>query len=203
MPKREGAFVPMESLSRVQRLRAEGVITSDPEQRPYEFQTYWYKHAGQHVRGKTVLDAGAGMGYGKRLLEAAGAAHVDCFDRVSLVPWVRVGDIGDYGDASYDWAVSMDVIEHVEDDEDFLHNLKRVAREGVFFSTPNWLYFKVVNEHHRREYTPQELRQLVERHGPWSEVAFFGGDAVCAITDRVGGLPDDDGACNFGVLLRK
>jgi len=193
MPKREGAFVPMEGLSRAAR------VVQD-----HEFQTYWYQHVGQFVSGKTVLDAGAGMGYGRRILDAAGAMNVECYDLVSLVPWVKVGRIEDYPPYHADWVVAMDVIEHVENDENFLWHMVRVAREAVFFSTPNWNVFHALNAHHRREYTPAELRALIAKYRHlYESVGFWTGDEHSVIAPAPPeGPPDDSMACNFGVLLR-
>jgi 2-polyprenyl-3-methyl-5-hydroxy-6-metoxy-1,4-benzoquinol methylase len=190
MPKRDGAFVPMESIPLAQRVSVD-----------HEFQTYWYQHVGQFVSGKTVLDAGAGMGYGRRILNAAGALNTECYDLVSLVPWVHSAKIEDYPSSHFDFAVAMDVIEHVENDVDFLQHLLRVAREAIFFSTPNWNVFRCQNAHHRREYTPRELRALIAM-APWRAVHFWTGDEHCCIADRGDvGPADDDMCCNFGVML--
>jgi len=191
MPTRVGNFFAMENLPLAARVSVDR-----------EFQTYWYQHVSQWTSGKRVLDAGAGMGYGRRILNGAGALTTESFDLVSLVPWVKQGRIEDYGLGTFDWVVSMDVIEHVEDDVAFLRNMLRVACEAVFFSTPNWNVFHAQNEHHRREYTPAELRTLLTTV-PWRDVHFWTGDEHCSITDRGRAIPDDDMACNFGVLLWK
>lgn len=192
MPEQKGAFVAMETLPLAARIGQDR-----------EFQAYWYEHVGQFVSGKRVLDAGAGMGYGRRIMNASGALSVTSFDLVSLVPWVVQGSIEDYAAGAFDWVVSMDVIEHVDDDLAYLKHLLRVASEAVFFSTPNWNVFHCGNEHHRREYTPKELGQLIASV-PWSTAHFWTGDEHCVITDRgIRRPPDDDMCCNFGVLLRK
>lgn len=193
MPRRVGEFVPMESLPMEERISADR-----------EFQAYWYRHASSYCLGKRVLDAGAGMGYGRRLLLDGGARDVDCFDVVSLVPWVDEGTIDVYTDGSFDVVVAMDVIEHVEDDVAFLAGLLRVARERVFFSTPNWLIFQAQNAHHRREYTPRELLDLIRSFpNQISSFKIWGGDEHCVISLRGSELSDDDRSLNFGVLLEK
>jgi 2-polyprenyl-3-methyl-5-hydroxy-6-metoxy-1,4-benzoquinol methylase len=193
MPRRVGAFIPLESLPRAKR------VLSD-----HEFQACWYQHVSPLAVGKSVLDMGAGMGYGRRIMNAAGAMLVECCDLVSLVPWVKVGRIEDYPSSSFDLVVAMDVIEHVEDDVAFLAGMLRVAREAVFFSTPNWNVFHANNVHHRREYTPEELMTLVGSFaGQWTGLSYWGGDEHFSITPREETLPPDDACCNFGVLLRK
>lgn len=192
MPEQKGKFFGMEDLPRAARIAVD-----------HEFQAYWYQHVGGFIPGKAVLDAGAGMGYGRRILNASGALSVTSFDLVALVPWVTVGKIEDYPDQGFDWVVSMDVIEHVDDDVAYLRHMLRIAREAVFFSTPNWNVFHCQNEHHRREYTPKELRELLAAV-PWSGMHIWTGDVHCAITDRERApLTDDDMCCNFGVLLWK
>lgn len=193
MPKRVGEYIPMETLPKEQRIREDR-----------EFQVVWYKLAGGVATKSSVLDVGAGMGYGDRVLRTAGASHVESFDRVSLVPWVKLAELDDYLDESFDYVVAMDVIEHVTDDVRFLGHLLRIARKGVFFSTPNWLVFQAQNKHHFREYTPEELVALIGQFkAQWRQVRFWTGDEHHQITDCGSQLPLDTRACNFGVLLER
>lgn len=193
MPERVGEIVPMETLPRGQRMQVDG-----------QFQACWYRCAGQFVVGRTVLDAGAGTGYGQAILMAAGAARVESYDLVALAPWVRVSRIEDYPDLSFDYVLSMDVIEHTPDSSAFLGHLLRVAKVGVFFSTPNWLFSKAMNPHHYREFTPQELLSLLAAHHvAWKRSRYWLGNARYEMIPVVGALPLDTVECNFGVLLEK
>lgn len=198
MPKRArlDEFVPMEMLPRAHRVAEDR-----------EFQTSWYQLAGQLITGQcptcTVLDAGAGMGYGQRILERAGL-KVESFDLVSLVAWVKRATLDDYATASFDYVLSMDVIEHVPDDMRFLGHLLRIARRGVFFSTPNWNVFGAKNPHHYREYTPAELIALVAAFKPyWRTARFWSGDEHSRVAPFDGQPPVDTRVCNFGVFLEK
>lgn len=151
-----------------------------------EFQAHWYKHLSTLVEGKTVLDAGAGVGYGLDILRGT-AAEVEGFDLVSVTAAVKVGKIESYPTGSWDWVTALDVIEHVEADEEFLLHMLRVAREGVFFSTPNWNVSKAVNQFHVREYTPVELRDLIARMGftePWQDHQIWVSNHELVITTR-------------------
>jgi len=102
----------------------------------HEFQAHWYQHVTEMVRGKSVLDAGTGSGYGLSILREGEASRVEGFD-VAELPGVKKAAIQDYSDRSFDWVLAIDVIEHVEDDREFLRQLLRVSREVVFLTTPN------------------------------------------------------------------
>jgi SAM-dependent methyltransferase len=109
----------------------------------------------------SVLDVGAGTGYGLEILAAAGAAPSFGIDPLPLREYISPIPVAACASKSYDVVVACDVIEHVEDDRAFLADLLRVARKFVFLSTPNWNYSRAKNEYHAREYTPWELLDLV------------------------------------------
>lgn len=73
-------------------------------------------------------------------------------------------------DASYDAVVSIEVIEHVLEDEKFVENIAKVIREGgwAYFTTPNGDYIKNEgpgsNPDHVRHYTRQELEHLLKKY---------------------------------------
>ena len=86
---------------------------------------------------------------------------------------VRLGDATQripFDDASFDLVTALDVIEHVDEDEAILREAYRVLRpNGILtISTPAfmglWSYNDVLNGHKHR-YTPQELRERIERAG--------------------------------------
>ncbi len=150
MPRREKPVVRMERLT--------------PETRamlPNECQRYWYELASEYVRGLSVVDVGSGTGYGMKILASGGASSVAGIDLLPAGPGVELRDVADVPDGAYDVATCLDVIEHVEDDADFLGHLLRVSRRAAFFSTPNWDRFHCANPFHVREYTADELRALI------------------------------------------
>jgi len=151
MPDRTGGFTPIESLPLDERLAIDR-----------DWQAHWYRHIGQLAAPRSVFDAGAGTGYGLSILRAAGCAQVAGFDVVDIGPEVVKASIADYGRGSWDWVIAVDVIEHIQNDKLFLENLLRVAREGVFITTPNWNVSQAENVYHVREYTPLELQELIE-----------------------------------------
>lgn len=75
------------------------------------------------------------------------------------------------GAASFDAAVAVEVIEHVDDDEGFVRNLARVVRPGgpVVLTTPNGDARPVHGADHRRHYRRDQLIKLVT---PYFDVVF-------------------------------
>lgn len=108
------------------------------------------------ARGARVADVGAGNGYfsqalGERL-RARGldpAAHLAACDvvpqefRYAAVRCAPIGADGrlPFDDASFDAVVSIEVVEHVENQFAFLRELARIARPGatLLVTTPNTL----------------------------------------------------------------
>lgn len=116
-------------------------------------------------RGESCLDVGGGMGRGREILLRK-TNNVRAIDKdPRLVEFgVETGCIEDEGDALYDWVVSVDVVEHIEDDAGFMRHLVRVAKKGVFLATGNVEHHPDRNwPYHAREYTPSNLRNLVRR----------------------------------------
>lgn len=80
-----------------------------------------------------------------------------------------IGDLP-YEDGRFDLISALDIIEHVENDEQAMRELTRVAAPGarILLSTPlhpeYWTRFDEIVGHYRR-YTPNSLFALLERHG--------------------------------------
>jgi len=75
---------------------------------------------------------------------------------------------------SYDLAVAIEVIEHVEDDDAFVAGLYRVLRpHGRFLlTTPNGDFVTNRNPDHKRHYHKTELESLLHRYFLDSQVEF-------------------------------
>jgi SAM-dependent methyltransferase len=115
-----------------------------------------YTFAARLARGKRVLDAGCGAGYGSAEL-ARSAEHVVGMDRApEAIEFARANYPGDnlsfeegscealpHADASFELVVAFEVIEHLEDWRGFLREAHRVlAPNGqLVVSTPNKLYY--------------------------------------------------------------
>lgn len=129
-------------------------------------QMGWYHLAATFAAGKTVLDVGCGMGMGLRALRAAAKSAMgqDMDERLASTD-VVVEPISRFPDKSYDLVVCVDVIEHVEEDRDFLADLCRIARDSVFVSTPLSYAGRKIWPYHVREYRAREFLDLIRPHG--------------------------------------
>ncbi|MGQ9771550.1 MAG: class I SAM-dependent methyltransferase [Thermogutta sp.] len=152
-----------------------------------------YEWAAAMVADKVVVDAACGTGYGSAMLARAGAKKVIGVDLAAEAmeragTYIRhglefvLGSVTDlpFPDATFDVYVSFETIEHVEDDEAFLREARRVIKpEGMLLlSTPNRLLTnprlppqgKPFNRYHVREYTRDELLDLVAKYFSSCEV---------------------------------
>ena len=75
---------------------------------------------------------------------------------------MEVPPIG-FADESFDYVISFQVIEHIKRDKEFVKEVSRVLRKGGKFivSTPNAPMSLTRNPWHIREYTEQQLRDLL------------------------------------------
>lgn len=146
-------------------------------------QLGWYRFASRFVRGKTVLDVGCGLGQGLDILKQnARQARGQDLDARLRRPDVTIVPLEDIASKSVDMVVSIDVIEHVEDDEGFVRHLGRIAREAIFVTTPNWSVTRCTWPYHLREYTPRELADLLGRVG---RVQLFKGNGPGTLVHHV------------------
>jgi len=188
MPRRDGDTMRMELLPMEERLKE-----------PDRCQGYWYDLVARRVKGLSVVDVGAGTGYGLPILASGGASRVVGIDPLPAGPGIEKGLADALPDGSFDVAAAMDVIEHVEDDAMFLKQLLRIARKAVFLSTPNWDRFHCDNRFHFREYTADELTVLLAGHRT---------EAWCIDDQTTSHLPwrtprPDARATNFGIWIWK
>jgi SAM-dependent methyltransferase len=153
-------------------------------------ENYWFRrHQAMYAalrercRGAVVLEAGCGEGYGADLLadvasavlaldyDATAAAHAARrYPRVA----VARGNLVAFPvrDGRCDVVVSLQVIEHLWEQERFLRECRRVLRPGgvLLVSTPNRITFSPgrdtpLNPFHTRELSATELAGLVRGAG--------------------------------------
>ena len=69
-------------------------------------------------------------------------------------------------DNTYDWIITFQVIEHIENDDLFIKEIHRVLKPGgkVIITTPNKKLSLTRNPWHAREYLPKELQNLLEKY---------------------------------------
>ncbi|HMD51218.1 MAG TPA: class I SAM-dependent methyltransferase, partial [Solirubrobacteraceae bacterium] len=168
--------------------------------REYELQTHraedrhwWYRGRRSVIEGLVsglglppsvrILDAGCGSG--RNMVELARHGTVTgvelsetsaCLARGRDAGEVVEGSVLEmpFADDSFDLAVSLDVIEHLEDDFGALRELRRTVTPGgaLLVTVPayQWLWsgHDVINHHYRR-YTRRSLQRVAERAG-WRQV---------------------------------
>ena len=136
----------------------------------YQRSVLAYHHAAEIISGD-VLEIGTGTGYGIDILapKCKKFITVDKFVQPSVTEadnierhQMTVPPIG-FESGSFDFVVCFQVIEHIKDDMQFVREVARVLRPGGKFivSTPNAPMSLTRNPWHVREYTTEELQNLL------------------------------------------
>lgn len=130
-----------------------------------------YVEAAKRVEGH-ILEIGTGTGYGVDII----APHAERYVTIDKCRSVELGDMPSnveflqcavpplpFEDASFDYVVSFQVIEHIKRDKEFVKEVYRVLKPGGKFivSTPNAPMSLTRNPWHIREYTPEQLSGLL------------------------------------------
>jgi SAM-dependent methyltransferase len=88
--------------------------------------------------------------------------------RRSNIKEVLLGDMtrSDLPDESFDNVVSVEVLEHVEEDDLFVKEVSRVLKRGGVFlmTTPNGDWVENKNPDHKRHYKKEELSALLKKY---------------------------------------
>jgi SAM-dependent methyltransferase len=148
-----------------------------------------YEEAAKVITGK-VLELGCGWGRGVEKLIAA-CDHFTGLDKnTELIKalqekhpthyfnTVNLPFLNEFEDNSFDYIVTFQVIEHIQDDHKFLKEAHRVLKPGgkIFLTTVNRVYSLSRNPWHIREYNTQELKSLMEKYFPTVETKGVGGN---------------------------
>ncbi len=168
-----------------------------------------YAFAARLARGKRVLDAGCGAGYGSAELAHVAEVVVGVDSAAEAIEFARANyrlpnlqfeqascTALPHPDSSFDLVVAFEVIEHLEEWREFLTQVRRVlAANGQFIvSTPNRLYYtesrgtEGVNPFHVHEFDFEEFRSELRSVFPY--VSMFHENHVEAVTfqpDEAGG----------------
>lgn len=134
-----------------------------------------------YVKGKIILDAGCGTGYGTGIWIKNGAKKIDAYniseDSLNFArqhfknPRIHFQQ-KDFNTASfkknyYDICVSMEVLEHLENYEFHLNQIYSSLKKGgyLFLSTPNATYSDGTNKFHIKEFSYKEAVILLKKQG--------------------------------------
>jgi SAM-dependent methyltransferase len=136
-----------------------------------------YHQASQMTDGK-LLEIGVGVGRGLEVM-LQNCEHYTGIDknqtlienlqtRFQQADFVtqNIPPFAGLPDNSFDWIISFQVIEHIQNDRLFVQEIHRVLKPGgkVILTTPNRKLSLTRNPWHIREYLPAELEKLLRNH---------------------------------------
>lgn len=150
---------------------------------------HWHRYAFARplVRGRRVLDAACGEGYGSAMVAAAGGDVLGVDISADVVAHARARYAGVAGlrfdtadatrldslpDASFDLVLSFETLEHVQDQERLLDGFARLLAPGglLLVSTPDKRTYTdltgEVNPHHVRELYRDQFEALLSARFP-------------------------------------
>ncbi len=141
----------------------------------YQRHIIAYKEAAKIISG-TVLEIGSGEGYGVMEL-APHSEHYIAVDKYKTsiskelyannnITFIQteVPPLKEIDSNSVDFVVSFQVIEHIKDDEKFLEEIYRVLKPGgkTILTTPNIVMSITRSPWHIREYTPEQMEEILK-----------------------------------------
>jgi len=127
-----------------------------------------YEQTLLHIKGKLVLDAGCGCGYGTHMMSAE-ASHVDGIDDSAeaiefAMQAYRACNINYYCDSflnmamcGYDVIVAFEFIEHVEDTDAVFEKFVEIGPDKIILSVPHITTPIGGNKFHYRHYGMDEI----------------------------------------------
>jgi len=143
----------------------------------YQRHLIAYQKAEEEVSGN-VLEVGCGDGYGLKILAPCCDSYVGLdkfptdidadFAKANNITFhqMEIPPLEGLADNSFDFVVSFQVIEHIEDDEAYVREIHRVLKPGgkMMVTTPNILMSLTRNPWHVREYLTKELHDLCAKY---------------------------------------
>ncbi|NOT37316.1 MAG: class I SAM-dependent methyltransferase [Saprospiraceae bacterium] len=163
----------------------------------YQRCLFAYHEVKARISGN-VLEIGTGSGLGIEIL----SKHCDkllTIDKYSCeldfstynnveFKQMEIPPLTGIADNTYDFVISFQVIEHIEDDHSYCKEIHRVLKPGGKFiaTTPNKIQSLTRNPWHVREYTGDELQALLRKEGFISveKLGTFGSKKVNQYIDK-------------------
>lgn len=151
-----------------------------------------YVEAAQMVHGN-VLEIGCGWGRGLELLTQAADHYTGIDKNADLIQSLQreypqstfiaanIPPLNHLADNTFDFIVTFQVIEHIDNDDLFIKEAHRVLKPGgkLLLTTVNKTFSLTRNPWHVREYVADELRALMGRYFPVIETrGIHGNDKV-------------------------
>ena len=179
-----------------------------------------YMFAGSMVRDKIVLDAACGSGYGAYYLAACSARWITAIDISNeAIAYARsnytapclshaCADIRrlPLSASTFDCIVAFEILEHIEEHEIFMAEIKRVIKPGgiLIVSTPDMAFYKSQNAFHKKELTNEGFIDLVLSHFRHVDF-FFQSDQMASVifkkVSKPGGMGQQDNKMPSEVFL--
>lgn len=136
-----------------------------------------YVEAAQLVSGR-VLEIGCGWGRGLQLLTQSASHYTGIDKNAELIAdlsqhyphakfiQANIPPLSGLADNTFDYIVTFQVIEHIQNDDLFVKEAYRVLKPGgkLLLTTVNRNFSLTRNPWHIREYTADELRSLMARY---------------------------------------
>ncbi len=154
-----------------------------------------YHAAAERITGD-VLEIGTGAGYGIEVVAPKARKFVTLDKHTPAAELISRPDVEfhqavvpplEFPDASFDCVISFQVIEHIRNDRKFVREIHRVLRPGGRFivTTPNAPMSLTRNPWHVREYTADELRELLGScFASVEALGVFGNEQVSAYYEK-------------------
>lgn len=155
-------------------ITSESIVSDNPIHQRLFFA---YIAAEKHIQGK-LLEIGCGTGRGLEVLLPKSTDYTGIDKNKKILDTLKakypqanfitqnIPPLKQIEDNTFDTVVTFQVIEHIKNDDLFIKEIHRVLKKGgkAIFTTPNIKYSLTRNPWHIREYTAEELQNLLNTY---------------------------------------